>query len=175
MKLAQPFFLKSLSRGSGVVVAKVVLALAVATTASAQTPGEWKYTISTDLSSVPEDMRVNFPTVSFKACRSAEDFASGRAFALQTLASSETRCPSSRFQRKPSGNADALNFEFACDEGKTLRGSAQGRVRAKQFELALLTEFPTSVSGVSSVKQSMRGEYTGACKVKPDRDEVKVP
>jgi hypothetical protein len=143
--------------------------------ASAQTAGEWKYTISTDLQSVPEDMRVNFPTVSFKACRSAEEFANGRAFSLQTLASSESRCPSAAFQRSQSGNTEKVSFEFACDEGKSLRGRANGLVRAKQFEFAMVTEFPAPVSGVSSIKQTMRGEYAGPCKVKLDADDIKVP
>jgi hypothetical protein len=141
----------------------------------AQTPGEWNYIISTDMKSVPDDMRVNFPTVSFKACRSAEDFASGRAFALQTLASSEARCPSAAFQRSKNGNAEKVGFEFACDEGKTLRGRASGQVRTKQFQFAMVTEFPAPVSGVSSVKQTMRASYLGACKAKPDVDEVKLP
>jgi hypothetical protein len=158
-----------------VTVALAITASILCLPVLAQTPGEWSYTISTDMKSVPEDMRVNFPTVSFKACRSAEDFASGRAFALQTLASSEARCPSVAFQRSKSGNAETVSFEFVCDEGRSLRGRASGQVRAKQFEFALSTDFPAPVSGVSSLKQTMRANYVGACKAKPDVDEVKVP
>jgi hypothetical protein len=148
--------------------------------AFAQTPGEWKYTIATDLQSVPEDMRVNFPTVSFKACRSAQDFSSGRAFALQTLSSSEQRCPSMNFKRNTEGKSaegksETIAFDFACDEGKTLAGRASGRVSAKQFELALTTSYPQPVSGIERIKQTMRAELVGACKAKPDADELKVP
>lgn len=155
------------------------LVLGVAGSLCAQTPGEWKYTISTDLRTIPQDMRVNFPTVSFSACRSAEDFASGRAFALQTLASSETRCVSKNFERATNvpgkSRFEPASFEYACDEGKTLRGKASGRVAEKRFEFAMNTEFPTPVSGVSQLKQAMRASYVGACKAKPDVDEVKVP
>jgi hypothetical protein len=146
-----------------------------ATSVFAQSAGEWSYTIATDMSSVPKDMRVNFPTVSFKACRSADDFASGRAFALQTLASSEARCPSASFQRVRRGNVENVSFEFACDEGKSLRGRASGQVAAKQFEFAMETEFPKEVAGVSKLKQTMRARYIGACKARPDADEIKVP
>jgi hypothetical protein len=160
-------------------VSTACLALGVAGGLCAQTPGEWKYTISTDLRTIPQDMRVNFPTVSFSACRSADDFVSGRAFALQTLASSETRCVSKNFKRASttSGKSglEQASFEYACDEGKTLRGNASGRVAGKRFEFEMSTEFPTPVSGVSQLKQAMRASYVGACKVKPDIDEVKLP
>lgn len=156
-----------------------VALLCVSVGVRAQTPGEWKYTIATDLRAVPEDMRVNFPTVSFSACRSAEDFASGRAFSLQTLASSESRCPSTKFERVEKSSAKAKDeqarFEFACDEGKTLRGKATGRVAEKRFDFSMVTEFPVPVSGVSQLAQTMRASYVGPCKSKPDADEVKVP
>jgi hypothetical protein len=162
-------------KDAGVISVIGVATLLFSFSAAAQTPGEWKYTISTDLQSVPEDMRVNFPTVSFKTCRSAEDFSSGRAFALQTLSSSEQRCPSTNFKRNAEGKNETIAFDFACDEGKTLSGRASGRVSAKQFELALTTSYPQPVSGVERIKQSMRAELVGACKAKPDADELKVP
>jgi Protein of unknown function (DUF3617) len=160
------------------IAAIAVAAICGSAATCAQTPGEWKYTISTDMKSIPEDMRVNFPTVSFSACRSAEDFASARAFSLQTLASSEARCPSANFKRseKSMTNAgDAASFEFACDEGKTLRGQASGRIATKRFQFEMVTDFPAPVSGVSTLQQTMRAVYVGPCKVKPDQDELKVP
>ena len=100
-----------------------------ASNALAQTPGEWRYSIVTDQSTIPADMQVNFPAITFSACRSAEDFASGRAFALQTLASSAERCPSSGFVRTPEsdGRGDALTFVYACDAGQTLRHRQRSR------------------------------------------------
>ncbi len=142
--------------------------------ASAQTPGEWKYTITTLRDGIPEDMRVNFPTVSFSACRTGEDFVTGRAFALQTLASSESRCQSANYQRTKSIRGDDVAFEFSCDEAKSLVGRASGKVNATGFEFALTTIYPQPISGVSQVKQSMRGERKGDCKVKPDSDELKT-
>jgi Protein of unknown function (DUF3617) len=142
----------------------------------AQTPGEWKYTISTDPTSVPEDMRVNFPTVSFTVCRSAEDFASGQAFALQTLASSEARCPSASFERTTdtAKKVQSFRFDFACDSGKTLAGSARGTASTRSFAVQLESRYSPPVSGVASVKQTMRGDYVGPCKAKKDADEIKV-
>ena len=70
-----------------------VAALPFAASAAAQSAGNWRYTITiaTDLAKVPADIRVNFPAITFATCRSADDLASGRAFALQTLASSAER------------------------------------------------------------------------------------
>lgn len=154
----------------------VVAATVVAAIAHAQTPGEWRYTIATDMSNIPKDMRVNFPTVTFSACRSSEDFSSGRAFALQTLASSTVRCPSAGFVREPLGvgKGEALRFVFACDEGKTLSGMAHGQVQPTRFSIALESRYSPPVSGVDVVKQTMTAARTGACKVKPDADELKI-
>ena len=160
-------------------VARIVTGLAalvLTASAAAQAAGEWRYTIATDLSNVPPDMRVNFPTITFAACRSEDDFASGRAFALQTLASSAERCPSSGFVRTAmaDGKGDALQFVYACDEGKTLSGSAGGRVHANRFTLALESRYAPPVGGVEVVKQTMTGAHIGPCKVKPDADLMKV-
>ena len=155
----------------------LVSALFVAAAASAQTPGEWRYTIATDQSNIPADMRVNFPTISFDACRNADDFANGRAFALQTLASSAERCPSREFVRTAmsDGKGDALQFAYACDGGKTLSGRGEGRVQATRFTLALESRYAPPVGGVTAVKQTMTGTRIGPCKVKPDADLLKIP
>lgn len=144
--------------------------------AHAQTPGEWRYSISTDMSNIPVEMRVNFPTITFSACRSADDFISGRAFALQTLASSASRCPSSGFARTamPDGKGDNLQFVYACDEGKTLSGLAEGRILMSSFSVALESRYVPAVNGVAVVKQSMRGVRAGPCKVAPDADALKA-
>ena len=154
----------------------LLVALCAAGFAAAQTPGEWRYTISTDGANLPADMRVNFPTITFSACRSADDFVSGRAFALQTLASSASRCPSSAFARSPmpDGKGDNLQFVYACDEGKTLSGVAEGRVHNTRFSVALESRYLPAVNGVAVVKQSMRGEHVGPCKRAPDADVLKV-
>ena len=160
----------------------LVLGLFVAANASAQTPGEWHYTIATDQSNIPADMRVNFPTITFSACRTADDFASGRAFALQTLASSAERCPSSEFVRTAmangnhgnDGKGDLLQFTYACDGGATLSGSAGGRVQATSFTLLLESRYAPPVGGVAAVRQTMTGARTGPCKVKPDADLMKI-
>ena len=153
-----------------------VATLVLMGSATAQTAGEWRYTIATDLAKVPADMWVNFPTIAFATCRSADDFASGRAFALQTLASSAERCPSAGFVRTATtdGKGDSLQFVYACDEGKTLSGSAQGRVQATRFTLALESRYAPPVGGVAAVKQTMTGARIGPCKVKPDADLMKV-
>ena len=150
--------------------------LMLAHSASAQTPGEWRYTINTDLSNIPVEMRVNFPTITFSTCRSAEDFASGRAFALQTLASSAERCPSNEFvrTRMADGTGDALTFAYACDGGKTLAGSGAGRVQPLRFTLALQSRYALPVGGVAGVNQTMTGTHIGPCKVKPNADVMKV-
>ncbi len=153
------------------MLVRVLLALAVfaSASASAQTPGQWRYTIATDPAKIPADMRVNFPTISFDVCRSADDFASGRAFALQTLASSAARCPSSAFARAPEadGRGDSLQFVYACDDGKTLTGTADGRVLSTRFSVTLESRYQPTVNGVELVRQTMRGERIGACKVAP--------
>jgi hypothetical protein len=151
-------------------------ALMLAPLAQAQTPGEWRYTIATDQAKVPADMRVNFPTITFSACRSAEDFSSGRAFALQTLASSSARCPSAGYVRAPlpGGRGESMRFVYACDEGKTLSGLAQGRVFASSFSVELESRYSPPVSGVEIIRQTMTGTRVGACKVAPDADLLKV-
>jgi Protein of unknown function (DUF3617) len=168
---------------SAVAVSAIVSAALLASAAIAQTPGEWKYTISTDAASVPADMRVNFPTVSFAACRSVEDFATGRAFALQTLASSETRCQSKNVveaesalsTQKNRNQPKKMRFDFACDEGKTLVGTADAIIESKRFVVALESRYQPPVSGVERVRQTMKAQYVGACTKTPDVDEVKVP
>jgi hypothetical protein len=154
----------------------LVTALIAASSASAQTPGEWRYTIATDLSNIAADMRVNFPTITFSACRSTDDFATGRAFALQTLASSEARCPSTGFVRttQTDGKGDSLQFVYACDEGKTLSGVAQGRVFPTSFAVTLDSRYAPPVNGVEIVRQTMTAVRVGACKVAPDADLLKV-
>ena len=159
----------------------MTLCATAAINAAAQTAGEWKYTIVTDQRLIPPEMRVNFPTISFSACRSAEDFVSGRAFALQTLASSAERCPSSGFVRTPlaaGSNAtlgDQLSFAYACDGGQTLSGLANGRVQSTRFVVTLESRYSPPVGGVNVVKQTMTGARIGPCKVKPDADLLKIP
>ena len=156
--------------------ALMLAALLAACGVVAQTPGVWHYTIATDLTTIPDDMRVNFPTITFSTCRSAEDFASGRAFALQTLASSAARCPSAGFVRAPlaGGRGESLSFVYACDGGKTLSGSAQGSVQATRFSIALESRHTPHVNGVDVVRQTMTAVRAGACKVTPDADEMIV-
>jgi hypothetical protein len=143
-----------------------LVALAYPLAATAQVAGEWRYTIATDLGSLPADMRVNFPAISFSACRGARDFETGRAFALQTLAGSEARCPSSGFARTPlAGNqGESLRFEFACDDGKTLTGTGQGRLQSTRFSVTLESHYQPAVNGVAMVRQTMHAERIGACK-----------
>ena len=160
--------------------ATLALCIAPATTATAQTPGEWRYTIVTDRSLIPADMQVNFPTIVFSVCRSADDFASGRAFALQTLASSAERCPSGGFVRTlpaPGSDArqgDALTFAYACDSGQTLSGLASGRVKSTRFTINLESRYSPPVGGVDVVRQTMTAARIGPCKVRPDSDLVHV-
>ncbi len=150
----------------------------LATATNAQTPGEWRYTIVTDQRLIPADMKVNFPSVTFSACRTAEDFASGRAFALQTLASSAARCPSGGFTRsRASGTdsrGDSLSFVYACDGGKTLSGIASGRVQATRFSINLESRYSPPVGGVDVVKQTMAASRVGVCKVRPDANLMPV-
>ena len=154
---------------SGRMLAKpycaLVAVLIATSSANAQMPGEWRYTIATDLSNIPAEMRVNFPTITFSVCRSAEDFASGRAFALQTLASSELRCASSGFVRQPlSGSkGEALQFAYACDDGRTLSGQAQGRASSTRFKIELESRYAPPVGGVAEVKQTMTALRIGPC------------
>ena len=154
----------------------VLAVLLAGISAGAQTPGEWKYTIATDLSKIPTDMRVNFPTISFASCRTEADFASGRAFGLQTLASSEARCPSSQIERTPkkTGTFDLLQFTYACDGGSTLSGRASGRVQATKFSLTLESKYSSPVNGVETISQTMTARRVGPCKVQPDSDLLKV-
>jgi len=154
----------------------LAVALCATSVVRAQTPGEWRYSIATDQSNIPTDMRVNFPTIIFSACRSAEDFSSGRAFALQTLASSAARCPSSGYVRAPlaTGKGESLGFVYACDEGKTLTGRASGSVFATSFSIALESRYAPPVNGVEIVRQIMTGARIGPCKVVPNADDIKV-
>lgn len=160
------------------MLVRLWLALAVFASANAisQTPGQWRYTIATDPANIPAEMRVNFPTISFDVCRSADDFASGRAFALQTLASSAVRCPSSGFARASmaDGRGDSLQFVYACDDGKTLAGNAVGRVLPTRFSVTLVSRYQPTVNGVAMVRQTMRGERIGACKLAPNTEEMRV-
>ena len=148
----------------------LALCAAAVNNAVAQTPGLWRYTIATDQALIPADMRVNFPTIDFSVCRSAEDFASGHAFALQTAAGSAERCPSGGFVRtppasdSPAGQGDALTFTYACDGGKTLFGLAKGRVRTTRFSVALESHYLPPVGGVDVVKQTMTAARIGPCK-----------
>ena len=154
-----------------------VVVLALAASAAAQTAGNWRYSIVTDLTKVPADMQVNFPTITFATCRSADDFASGRAFALQTLASSAERCASTGFARTTmaDGKGDSLQFVYACDEGKTLSGSAQGRVQATRFTLSLESRYAPPVGGVAEVMQTMTATRIGPCTAtSPNADMMKV-
>lgn len=132
----------------------------------AQVAGEWRYTIATDWSSIPADMRVNFPAITFSACRGASDFATGSAFALQTLAGSEARCQSSGFVRTPlvGNHGESLRFDFACDNGTTLAGTGRGRLQPTRFTIMLESHYQPAVNGVAVVRQTMLGERIGACK-----------
>ncbi len=165
---------------AGATAWAVALCAGVATNAIAQTPGEWRYTIVTDRALIPADMRVNFPTIVFSACRSAEDFASGRAFALQTLASSAERCPSGGFVRtspalgSAGGQGDALTFAYACDAGQTLSGLATGRVQTTRFTVNLESRYSPPVGSVDVVRQTMTAARIGPCKVRPDSDLMQV-
>ncbi len=158
----------------------LALCSGVASNTAAQTPGEWRYTIVTDRALIPVDMQVNFPTVIFSTCRSAEDFASGRAFALQTLASSAARCYSGGFVRtppalaSPAGQGDTLNFAYACDAGQTLSGLASGHVQTARFTVNLESRYSPPIGGINVVKQTMTGARTGPCKVRPDSDLIQV-
>ncbi len=154
----------------------VVVTAMVASISQAQTPGEWRYIISTDQTNIPADMRVNFPTITFSACRNADDFTSGRAFALQTLANSSARCPSTDFVRAPmpQGKGESLRFVYACDQGKTLSGLAYGRIQATRFSISLESRHIPPVNGVEVIKQTMTGLRAGPCKIKPDVDDLKV-
>ncbi len=147
-----------------------ICAAAISATALAQTPGLWRYTIVTDLALIPADMKVNFPTIEFSVCRSAADFATGHAFALQTAAGSAERCQSGGFARTPSaigspaGQGDLLNFRYECDGGKTLSGVGEGRVHASRFTVNLESRYTPPVGGVNLVKQTMSARRIGACR-----------
>lgn len=169
-----------LATAGGAALAALVLSAA----AVAQAPGEWRYVIATDLTNIPQDMRVNFPTINFSVCRTAEDFSSGRAFALQTLASSTDRCPSTDFERTSlvrmapgtasADAADAVRFRYSCDAGQTLLGSAQGRVTKRRFQISLESRYIPASQGIEYVRQTMTGTWLRACKVRPDADDLKV-
>ena len=162
-----------LNRPLASAFALTLCAAAASTNAVAQTPGLWRYTIDTDQASIPVDMRVNFPTIVFSACRSTEDFSSGQAFALQTAAGSAERCPSGGFVRppralgSPAGQGDALTFTYACDAGKTLSGVAKGSVQTTRFAIVLESRYLPPVGGVDVVKQTMSATRIGPCKAQP--------
>ncbi len=124
------------------------------------TPGLWRYTITTDLAAVPADMRVNFPVVRFDVCLTEEDFASGRAFSIQPTPGSVNRCQTSDVRR----DGSTVALRFACDDGKTLTGTAHGKVSARRFEIQLDNRYEPPVSGVSGTRQTMSVTYLGACK-----------
>ncbi|MGL5002742.1 MAG: hypothetical protein ACRDAM_07355, partial [Casimicrobium sp.] len=67
-----------------------------------------------------------------------------------------------------------LRFEYSCDEGKSLTGVAYAVVEAKRFVVALDSKYNPPVSGVERAKQTMRGQFAGACKKKPDADVLKI-
>ncbi|MCZ2136079.1 MAG: hypothetical protein LC098_11740 [Burkholderiales bacterium] len=146
---------------------------AVGGASSAQTAGEWRYQIATDMKGIPPDMRVNFPTIQFKACLSAEDFTTGRAFALQTAPGSSGRCPSVDFERQallriapgaaPADAPQGIRFRYACDGGKTLDGTANGRVSNKRFEVHLDSRYIPPSQGIEHVRQTMSARYLGPC------------
>lgn len=138
----------------------------------AQTPGQWRYVIATDLTGIAADMRVNFPTIQFDACRNAGDFSSGRAFALQTLASSTDRCPSTDFERSGAG---AIRFRYACDGGRTLDGSAEGRVSQTRFTVTLLSRYTPASQGIEQIRQTMSARRIGPCRHKAADDNGLKP
>jgi hypothetical protein len=144
--------------------------------AFAQTPGNWKYTIATDPNSVPADMRVNFPTVTFNACLTAADFESGRAFGVQTLASSKARCLNVAFERQSmsDGKGDRVNLKYACDKGETLAGNGSGRASAKRFDVQLESRYTPPVAGVAQIRQTMSATLVGVCTAPTDVDAMEV-
>ena len=166
--------LRLICRKHAALVAAASVGFTMCSIVSAQTPGEWRYTISTDQSALPADMKVNFPTITFAACRSAEDFSTGRAFALQTLASSSERCPSGGFMRTATAKGETLTYVYACDAGKTLSGIANGSVEKSRFTIHLESRYAPPVGGVDVVKQTMTAIRLGACKASPDPDLMQI-
>jgi hypothetical protein len=162
-----------LNRPLAGALALALCAAAASTNALAQTPGLWRYTIVTDLALIPVDMKVNFPTIEFSVCRTAADFATGHAFALQTAEGSAERCPSGGFVRtppaigSPPGQGELLTFAYACDGGKTLSGLGQGSVHSTRFTVNLESRYSPPVGGVNVVKQTMSARRVGSCKAQP--------
>jgi hypothetical protein len=152
---------RSLPPRATLAVAFFAFALAAfsATGLNAQNPGLWRYVIMTDLAAVPADMRVNFPTVRFDACLTEEDFASGRAFSIQPTPGSLGRCQTMEVTR----NGAEVSLRFACDEGKTLSGSARGTVSARRFEMQIENRYEPAVSGVGATRQTMQAVRVGGC------------
>ena len=72
------------------------------------------------------------------------------------------------------GRGDSLQFVYACDDGKTLTGTADGRVLSTRFSVTLESRYQPTVNGVELVRQTMRGERIGACKVVPNAGEMRV-
>ncbi|MFN3630571.1 MAG: DUF3617 domain-containing protein [Casimicrobiaceae bacterium] len=143
-----------------ILFALLLVLLAPLPPASAQTAGLWRYTIATDLSTVPSDMRVNFPTVRFEACLTDADFASGRAFSIQPTPGSVSRCQTTDLTR----DGATVSLRFACDDGKTLSGSARGTVSARRFVMELDNRYDPPVSGIGMTRQTMSASYLGECK-----------
>ena len=129
--------------------------------AGAQTPGLWHYTIETDAGAIPADMRINFPTVRFDVCLTADDFANGRAFSIQPAATSAHRCHHRDLRRDAAAGLVALTY--ACDDGATLSGSAEGRIRATRFEIKLHNRYHPPVAGVAETRQRMTAVRRGPC------------
>lgn len=124
------------------------------------TPGLWRYTITTDLAAVPAEMRVNFPAVRFDVCLTEEDFASGRAFSIQPTPGSMKRCQTTDVRR----DGSTVALRFACDDGKTLTGTARGTVTPRRFVIQLENHYDPPVSGVGETRQTMSVTSLGACK-----------
>ncbi|MCX8098759.1 MAG: DUF3617 domain-containing protein [Casimicrobiaceae bacterium] len=131
--------------------------------AQAQTPGLWRYTIETDQTRLPADMRVNFPTVRFERCLSPEHFADGRAFSVQPTPGSEPRCRVLSFERTRGNPRDRVQLRFDCDEGRSVAGEGRGEVAEQSFTLVHETRLNPVVGGVEQLTQTVRGVYLGAC------------
>ncbi len=151
-----------------VAITALLLLTLASFAASAQTPGPisgpmpglWRYTITTDLAAIPADMRINFPTVRFDACLTEEDFASGRAFSIQPTPGSVSRCLTTDVVR----DGSTVALRFACDDGKTLTGTARGTVSARRFEMRIENRYDPPVSGVGATQQTMSATHLGSCK-----------
>ncbi|MCS6997470.1 MAG: DUF3617 domain-containing protein [Casimicrobiaceae bacterium] len=124
-----------------------------------QIPGLWRYSITTDLTAVPADMRVNFPTVRFDACLTEADFTSGRAFSIQPTPGSIDRCETLDVNRRGA----TVTLRFACDGGLTLAGVARGTVGLHRFQMRIENRYEPAVSGVGRTTQTMTAHRVGPC------------